>query len=904
MFDRVASDPRRFGAAAAALVRRARQVRQPEALVHALRAHAWAERARLAAVPAKKLLDEAATLARRHALAAALADVLMSRAAVHQELGRAAAARRDLDQAERALAATPDGDAGRAGELAFQRAILDQNSGRLAAAADSYRYLLGAPGTPPRTWVIAANNLAIIDAEYGRHPDALESLDAAARRAADVGPAVVALVAQTTAWVTVRAGRLAEGLRRFEAAAHAYAAADLPLGEHYVEYADALMDLRLIPEARRAARAAAAEFRHGAVDLMGAEAELRVAQLALLSGDLAEAESAAAAAIASFARQRRSPWKARAALVRAEARLLAGTAGAGELSSVRRAARSFEALGTVSTAVPAYLLTGRIAALLGRTRDAVAALRRASDLAHHTPVLVRTRGRVAAALAARLVDRDAEALAHCRDGLADLARHRTALPSVELRTLASGHGAELGQIGLEVVVGRGSPPRVLDWMERTRAAGLLVVEPTARAHADPTGAGSGAAPAGRDEVGPAREGIDDDLRELRAVHTELDGIRHDSDRRVAAPGPLIARQLSIESRIRRATWQRAAPAGSTGGAARIRDDPPLRTGTAVDLPRLRRLLDGRILVEYGVLRDRLLAVVLDRRRSRLAELGPTAAVEEQLRALYFALRRLSQRGPAAALAAARLSADLRLTRLTGLLLDPLDLPADAELVIVPVGPLHGVPWSALRDAPVSLAPSATFWSRTALAAHPGDGPVLLVAGPDLPGATAEVRALHATYPKATVLTPPDSTAAAVADQLGGATLAHLACHGRLRADNPMFSALLLADGPLTVQELETRGVAPYRLVLASCESGADVSYAGDEVLGFVSALLARGTAGIVASIAAIPDLAAVELMRGLHERLARGGTLAHALHGARGALDRDRPDAFVNWCTFSAHGAA
>ena len=39
----------------------------------------------------------------------------------------------------------------------------------------------------------------------------------------------------------------------------------------------------------------------------------------------------------------------------------------------------------------------------------------------------------------------------------------------------------------------------------------------------------------------------------------------------------------------------------------------------------------------------------------------------------------------------------------------------------------------------------------------------------------------------------------------GPSLAHLACHGRLRADNPSFSALELVDGQLTVHELDRRG---------------------------------------------------------------------------------------------------
>ena len=90
----------------------------------------------------------------------------------------------------------------------------------------------------------------------------------------------------------------------------------------------------------------------------------------------------------------------------------------------------------------------------------------------------------------------------------------------------------------------------------------------------------------------------------------------------------------------------------------------------------------------------------------------------------------------------------------------------------------------------------------------------------------------------------------------------------------------------------------------SCESGSQVSYAGNEVLGFVSALLARGTAAILASAAAVPDVPAVGLMTAVHRHLGDGSTLARALHQARQSQDTDDPGSFVNWCTFNAHGAA
>lgn len=862
----VVADPRRYHPVAAALVTRMRRAGAPEALALALRALAWAERAKLADASAKRLLDEAARIARRHRLHHTLADVLMSRAAVNQELGAMGAAQRDLDAAQPLVA--PDREV----ELAFQRAILHQNLGRLADAATTYRDLLARADTPERIKVIAGNNLAMIEAQHGRHGEALRRLDDAGRRAQGVGPALVAMVLETRAWATVQSGRLAEGLRLFDEAGRAHEAAGLPLGEHYVEYADALIDLRLLPEAGAAARAAADVFRRNGVPLMGAEAELRVAQLAMLAGDPEEAEQASRLAADSFGRQGRGLWRARAALVSAEARLRAGTASAADLREARRVARTLETRGTWSVAVHAYTVAGRIAAHLERVRDAVAALRRAAELARRSPVLVRLRGAVAAALAARLSGHHDEVLAHCRRGLGDLARHRAALPSVELRALASGHGAELGQFGLEVVVREGAPRRVLEWMERTRAAALLAVEP----------------------AGPASiADVQDDLEALRAVSAELEGVPQGSDRSGASP--LVARQLALEHRIRRATWHRPtraerSAAGATAG--------------------LRELLDGRVLIEYGLLGDRLLAVVVEARRSRMVELGPAATVLEQLKTLYFALRRLTQDRPPESLAAARLAADQRVARLHELLIQPLGVKPDAELVVVPVGDLHGVPWAALHDGPVALAPSARFWTRARQAAlrrppsRPTGESVVLVEGPHLTGATAEVQRLHAMYPHATVVTPPESTAEAVIRLLDGADLVHLACHGRLRADNPLFSSLVLADGPLTVQELEARGAAPHRLVLASCESGADATYAGDEVLGFVSALLSRGTAGIVASVAAVPDVAAVDLMCGLHEHLNKGRTLAHALFEAREGLDRTDPGAYVSWCTFGAHGAA
>jgi tetratricopeptide (TPR) repeat protein len=852
----VVADPGGFGPVAASLVAEARRAGDSEALVLALRAEAWSERARLGNTRAKELLDEAIRVARRNRLDGALGEVLVTRAAVNQELGHVAAAQHDLDRAKPLLRGRE------AAELGLQQAALLQNIGRLSEAVAIYRRTLAAPDCPVDVKAKMANNLGLIEAHRGRHRAASAHLVEAASAAAEVGPALVAIVAQSRAWVTVQSGRLTEGLGLFEEAARLYETAGLPLGEHYIEYTDALVDLRLLPEARAMAERAVELFEAHGILLMGAEAQLRAARLALLTSD-EQGAAAAERAARSFRRQRRTAWAAMADILAVEIHGQGGEASAAQLHVASRAAATLERLGIRSSAVEAYVAAGRIAVGLGRWAPALVSLGRAQALARHAPVLVRLKGHVAGALAAGLGGHDRGVLQRCHAGLTDLARHRAAFASLELRALASGHGVELGRLGLEVLLRTGSAPRVLDWMERTRAAALFAVEPA--------------------DI----EGVEEELAALQAVHGELAQARRDS---AGEPPELLAKQTAIESRLRRVAWARQASGDVEG--------------TVTSPAELRRLLDAHVLVEYGALDGQLFAVVLEARRTRLVQIGQLEAVRFETDALLFALRRLAR--PASTPAShtgARASAELSLGRLTELLLRPLGLPDDARLVIVPSAVLQRIPWSGLHPAPVSVAPSASFWGRTRQRPSPG-GDVVLVAGPELPGAAAEVETLRGLHDRPTVLAPPSSTVNATARALDGAALAHLACHGQLRSDNPTFSSLLLSDGSLTVQELDLRGIAPHRMILAACDSAAGVSYAGDELLGFVSALIARGTAGLVASAVTVPDLEAVALMRSLHRFLLRGATLAEGLHAARATIDRADRRAFVNWCAFTAFGAA
>jgi tetratricopeptide (TPR) repeat protein len=860
ILERVVGDPRGLRAETEALVAESRAAGDWAALVAALRALAEAHRLLHDHERAVPLLDEAVRVARRHGYDGRLGEALLTRGILRLELGDPAGAGRDLD---RAAALLENRDSGV--EADIQRAALAQNVGRSRRAAAIYAGVLRRPDLGPALRTRAANNLGVIEAALGNHEEAAAQLEAATRSAAEVGPAYVALVAESYAWATVKAGHLTDGVARFDHAARLWQRAEMPLAELYTEYSDALADLRLLPEAREQAERAASMLSGQGVALMADEARLRVAGLALAMGDARAAEQVAEQAAESLRRQRRASWRARARLVAVQARLSQGTVRGDDHTLAVRAARVLLESGLPDAAVDAFITAGRVARATGRPRIAQADWEHAAAAAPAVPALARIKGHLARALAAQARRSDTELLRACGVGLSDVAHHRAALPSTELRALASGHGAELSALGLGAVVRTRPPAQVLAWMERTRTGALSTIDP-----------------------GPS-DGLDDELGALRAVHTEIARARRTD--RGSLPA-LMSRQDEIEARIRHGTWT-----GSSGLS------PGLGEGRGrLSLKQLRAALGDRVLVEYDVLEGRVVAVVVEQRRTRLVQLGESTAMEADIDALRSALQALTVCVPAMAGFLRDTATDL-VASLSRVLVEPLGLGPASGVVVVPVGELQRVPWSAMFDRPVSVAPSATLWldtcRRTATVST-----VVLAAGPWLDGAVDEVEALAGRHAQALVLVPPESGVEAVRKAIDGAALAHLSCHGEVRADNPTFSSLLLADGRLTLHEIDRLAGVPHRLVLAACDVGGSVTYPGNEVLGFIGTLLTRGTAGVVGSTTLVLDSHVTPLMLALHDGIRAGQTLAEALHAARAATDLTDPRAYPAWCSFTAYGAA
>src|SRR5207237_6418050 len=85
----------------------------------------------------------------------------------------------------------------------------------------------------------------------------------------------------------------------------------------------------------------------------------------------------------------------------------------------------------------------------------------------------------------------------------------------------------------------------------------------------------------------------------------------------------------------------------------------------------------------------------------------------------------------------------------------------------------------------------------------GLGSRLLVGVPDsaIPNVTGEIAALEASFGKSVVLAGEDATEQAFRRYAPQADVIHLASHAVFRQDNPLFSAIRLADGWLSLYDL-------------------------------------------------------------------------------------------------------
>ena len=330
-----------------------------------------------------------------------------------------------------------------------------------------------------------------------------------------------------------------------------------------------------------------------------------------------------------------------------------------------------------------------------------------------------------------------------------------------------------------------------------------------------------------------------------------------------------------------------------------------------------RVPEGTAVVVYARVGPRLAACVVTRERVD-AVVASADGVADRIEKLRFQLDALRFGAPALRAHAAQMAqrCGVHLQALHASVWQPLAhlVNGHERIVVVPHRELHYLPFAALHDGQasliehheISLAPGLALWLAETQAARPWRRVAALgVGGTALPHVEQEVRAVAAAFEaqhggSAVMHLDAQATQAALRASLADADVLHLACHGQFRADSPYFSALQLADGPLTVRDAAELPLAAQLVTLSACETGLSKVAPGDELLGLLRGFLMAGAPRVLSTQWTVDDASTATLMAQFYRGVLGGARPATALRAAQRALAREQPHPY-HWAAFALH---
>jgi CHAT domain-containing protein len=244
-----------------------------------------------------------------------------------------------------------------------------------------------------------------------------------------------------------------------------------------------------------------------------------------------------------------------------------------------------------------------------------------------------------------------------------------------------------------------------------------------------------------------------------------------------------------------------------------------------------------------------------------------------------------------------------------------------NLVLVPHGPLHYLPFASLNDGKDVLIGRRNLRTLPSLTVQRYIEPrrtkqlddMLIFGNPDLgsadmdlPGAEVEAKMISGLVRKSEVLSRTKASESHFKRFAGAVNYLHVASHGQFNSDNPLDSRLLLApdgenDGSLTVRELYDLHLQADLITLSACETGLGKAMSGDDLVGLTRGFLYAGSSNIVASLWQVDDEATAELMRDFYVKLKSGIDKKEALRLAQLDLRKKRPEPRY-WAAFYLTG--
>jgi tetratricopeptide (TPR) repeat protein len=745
------------------------------------------------------------------------------------------------------------------------------------------------------------NNRGVTLLSLGRGGEAVQAFQEAASVFDEKGLNLLTAVAQANRAAALSLiGDHRAALEAFEMARRTFEALGpgVERGTLDLDTAAAYLALNLYPEALATCDEALAGFRAASMPYEQGQSLVRRAAALAALGQPAAAEAALAEAETIFRELGNEPWLA-----------IVWLEQAGLWQSLGRTDEAF------TVAQDTLALCERLSLAVQGTyahlclADLLADQQPATALTHLEQALAQAEGlglpqlryRAHARLGRlyRLQERTDQALYHLTQAIEEIERLRATLPQETLRTAFLRDKLAPYEDLIQLYLARGDEDALRQAFavaERARSRALLDLL-----------AGSMDARLQAAEADEAQAALRERLEALRAdldlIYNEL--LAADTDAEKACPDPEKGRGRNGQRGLRLARLRvQAHQHEQEITHLRLRLEAVglgyLDVAQPLSLEAVQATLppEARLLVYY-IAGDELLAFILSPRcgvkvHRRLATPGELWPALDRLGTQWNRFR-LGEEYVSRHGAVLERSARTVLTDLYDRLVRPLADDLDGEqLIIVPYGPLHGVPFHALYDGQsylieryeISYATSATVMARCE--ARPRrrleQALVVGVADDGIPYVAQEAETVAAMLPGAQLLQGQEATMPALRTAAPGQDLLHLACHGLFRADNPLFSALRLGDGWLTVAEATKLRIAAGLVTLSACESGRSRVVEGDELLGLTRAFLGGGAASLVVSLWLVNDASTARLMEGFYRCLQAGHSKTAALRAAQRTL--------------------
>ena len=230
-----------------------------------------------------------------------------------------------------------------------------------------------------------------------------------------------------------------------------------------------------------------------------------------------------------------------------------------------------------------------------------------------------------------------------------------------------------------------------------------------------------------------------------------------------------------------------------------------------------------------------------------------------------------------------------------------------HLIFVPHGPLHFLPFHALRNGEeylcdaftISYAPSATVFSWCQEKPTSTNTSSLVFGIPDVraPQILQEAQSVAQLLPRSTLHVGDHATSSLLREMGPRSGLVHLATHGIYRQDNPMFSGIRLGDGYLNLYDLYQMRLDARLVTLSGCATGMSFVAAGDELLGLQRGLFCAGATTLLLSLWDVHDESTAHLMQHFYAYYIRTGDMPGAVQHAMQEVRRQSPHPYF-WAPF------